>query len=73
MPELPKEAVTKCNYVGCEGVATRVMALRPGVARCVHVAPFCTDHADGVLDEGGLPAGGPALSESVRDIEGIRR
>jgi hypothetical protein len=67
------DLLVKCNYTGCEKAATRVMAMPPRHVRCIHVAPFCTKHAEGIEKEGGLPAAGPALSEDVRDIEGIRR
>jgi hypothetical protein len=79
MTDLPEEAKmkvkvkVKCTYFGCEEPATRVFAQPPSATvRCVHVAPYCGKHAEGIEKDGGIAAAGPALSEDVRSIEGIR-
>ena len=63
----------ECTNSTCEATATAVMAWgMPG--RCVFVAPYCDDHAAEVIrHEGAVFAAGPALSDQVSAIAGIRR
>jgi hypothetical protein len=62
----------KCYHPWCDEDATRIMAWPTCQGRCLHVAPFCDNHKEGVEKMGGLPAVGPALSDEAQEIDGIR-
>jgi hypothetical protein len=61
-----------CTYEGCREEATRIMAVMASAVHCYYVAPYCDEHAQGITEEGGLPASGPALSTEAQKIGGIR-
>lgn len=63
----------KCTFAGCEAEPTKVMALPPVAVPCVDVNPYCDEHAEAVLDQGGWFAGGDALAPELVPISGVRR
>lgn len=64
----------QCTTQGCREKARRIVAWKGrGGPRAIFVAPYCENHAADIeVDMGGCPAAGPALSDSAREIEGIR-
>lgn len=56
-----------CTYFNCPATATRVLAWPMLGGRCLGHA------AEIEQSQGGLPAGGPALSADAEKIGGIRR
>lgn len=68
---MSEQAKVECTNSTCDATATRVMAMA-AASRCLYAAPYCDEHAVEVTEMGGLPVSGPALSDDVRGIEGIR-
>lgn len=65
--------MVECTNSICHAEATKVMAYEGLGVRCMFVAPYCDEHAEDVArHSGAIPAAGPALSEDVRGIEGVR-
>jgi len=69
----------ECTNSSCSEEATKVLAWEMGaslssIRSCVYVAPYCDHHADELgRREGAAFACGPALSEDVQPISGVRR
>lgn len=62
----------ECTNSTCTEDATRIMGLPPGAVRCLYAAPYCDEHTQEVVEMGGLPVSGPALSDEAASISGIR-
>ena len=64
----------ECTNSMCEETATKVMTWPMSGGTCAFVAPYCDTHAEEIRrGPGGAFACGPALSEDIRSIEGVRR
>lgn len=62
------------NNDPCNKAATHIMGWPMLSGRAIFVAPYCNDHAADIeINQGGVPASGPALAEDAQSIEGIHR